>query len=249
MSRFIMLFVIAVVGWLIYKLYFQKLQQQGKPGMIKIGLIVLGLVFMALAVTGRAHILFALIGAAMTQIMRIAPLLVRFFPAIQQMLNNKRVFTASGGQQSTIRTTLLSVTLDHDTGEVNGEVTGGPYRGQSLADLDIEQLRALYQQCCQQDPEGSRLLHAYVSRTYPDEQFASAQGPGGEQQAANSAVPELAEAREILGVDKDADRKAIVDAHRRLMAKMHPDKGGSTYLAAKINAAKEALLQDLKHNA
>lgn len=244
MPRFIMLVAIAVVAWLIYKLYYQKLRQQGKPGMIKLGLIALGLIFMALAITGRAHILFAVIGAALTQIMRLMPLLIRFFPAIQQILNSNRTFGGSSPQNSSIRTRLLSINLDHASGNIDGEVTAGKFSGRVLSTLSREELSELYEICRVDDPEGMRLLDAYLSRLYGE------QAGNGNTDSIHepSARPAVGEAREILGVDEKANKSEIVAAHRRLMGKLHPDKGGSTYLAAKINAAKEVLLDNLKQH-
>jgi curved DNA-binding protein CbpA len=52
------------------------------------------------------------------------------------------------------------------------------------------------------------------------------------------------DAYDILGLKPGADRDAIIQAHRRLMQKAHPDRGGSDWLAAKINAARSHLLEE-----
>ncbi|WP_250460957.1 molecular chaperone DnaJ [Microbulbifer litoralis] len=53
------------------------------------------------------------------------------------------------------------------------------------------------------------------------------------------------EARRLLDVGANASREEIVNAHRRLIQKLHPDRGGNDYLASRINAAKALLLRDL----
>ena len=59
-----------------------------------------------------------------------------------------------------------------------------------------------------------------------------------------TAMP-VAEARALLGVDESASLGDIREAHRRLIARVHPDTGGSAELATRVNAARDALLSDL----
>lgn len=51
------------------------------------------------------------------------------------------------------------------------------------------------------------------------------------------------DAREVLGLGLSHTREDIIEAHRRLMQKVHPDLGGSTYLARQLNEAKKVLLE------
>jgi len=238
MSRLIILIALGVAAYLIYKMYFKQLARQGKPGMLKIGLIVFGLILVLMAITGRTHAAFALVGALMTQVMRILPLLVRFLPMLQQFTNVHKVNNPGSGNQSRVRTSVLIMTLDHDSGHMDGEVIEGEFTGRKLSELSPEELRGLLQECQRIDPEASRLLRAYLSRHYADENWGDADEAGSEQRISATST---SEALEILGLEEGATQQEVTDAHRRLMGKMHPDKGGSTYLAAKINAAKETL--------
>jgi hypothetical protein len=250
--RFILLIALLVVGYLIYKLYFRQLIQQGKQGKIKIALIGLGLVFLALALAGRAPAIFALIGAAMTQVMRFAPVLLRFAPSLGRLLGGAGLgagvagaggFGGVGGgeQTSRVRTGSLVMTLNHVTGSIDGEITSGAFAGKKLSALSIDEIKLLYQECQQHDPEAVRLLQAYVARERSDE-WENA--PQDEHSDNNSGTHEVSvrEAYDILGLAAGASRKEIVHAHRSLMGKLHPDKGGSNYLAVKVNAAKKVLL-------
>lgn len=68
-------------------------------------------------------------------------------------------------------------------------------------------------------------------------------GSGRDRQAAsNSNVMSQKQAREILGLKEEAGQEEIIKAHKRMMQKVHPDRGGSDYLAAQINQAKKTLL-------
>lgn len=60
-----------------------------------------------------------------------------------------------------------------------------------------------------------------------------------------AANADVGQARALLGLTADADARAIRSAHRRLIASVHPDKGGTEALAAQINAARDLLLDDL----
>lgn len=243
-----LIFVIAVgvVGWLLYQKYYKVLMSQGKAGQIKLALIVLGLIFLAMAVTGRAPALFAVLGAAMTQVMRFAPLLVRFLPSL-----TKSFSSSAGANQSQVATDTLKMSLDHASGTMDGEVLTGTLAGRKLQSLSLEELKSLYQYCQQHDAEASRLLMAFISRERADA-WESAGGPGSEQSegaqnpAGGSSAMDKNEALAILGVEEPYTKKDITQAHRSLMGKFHPDKGGNTYLATKLNNARDMLLERIK---
>ena len=90
-------------------------------------------------------------------------------------------------------------------------------------------------------------MEAYLDWRLPgwrDAAQASA-GQAGSSAAGRAKTSRMSaeEAYAVLGIATDASEEEIRHAHRRLMMKMHPDQGGSTYLAARINEAKEVLLR------
>lgn len=148
-----------------------------------------------------------------------------------------------GGQASVVETEWLRMTLNHDTGELAGEVLSGAFAGRGLTELGEAELAALYRELRAVDGESARLLEAYLDRVAGDHwRDGAAGGESGAGPAASAAITEE-EALGILGLSKGADAKAVRDAHKRLIKKLHPDLGGSDYLAAKINEAKEFLLR------
>jgi len=148
----------------------------------------------------------------------------------------------SAGQRSRVRAARVEMTLDHDSGEMDGVVIGGPQDGRRLGEMSDAELGALWDEFQSQDPKSAQLLAAYLDRTRTEwrEQHQTA----GSQQRAGMGGSDLSrdEAYEILGLEPGASAAQIHAAHRALMKKLHPDRGGSTYLAAKVNQAKEILL-------
>ncbi len=153
---------------------------------------------------------------------------------------------ASGGQTSDVETRFLKLYLDHGTGEMGGEILEGEFAGRAIDSLSLSELLSLLGACATEDPQSAQVLEAYLNRVHPDWQEHVAAAGGGHQGgsgAAASGPMDAQEAYRILGLEAGAGKDEIKEAHRRLMANLHPDRGGSTYLAAKINEAKDMLLR------
>lgn len=200
-----------------------------------------------LAASGRLPWLYAALTAAVPVVMRLVNLL-RLLPALQQLAASLGLRAGgaqgaggAGPQRSSIRTRFIEMTLDHQSGAMDGRVLEGPLSGRHLSTLGLPELLELLELCRGADPQSTAVLEAYLDRT---------QGEGWRSQAEAgrpaSPIPDgpmtREEAAAVLGVAADAGEEAIRAAHRRLMQKLHPDRGGSTYLAAKINQAKDILL-------
>ncbi len=148
----------------------------------------------------------------------------------------------SGGQASRVRSSLVEMTLDHDSGEMDGEVLVGPHQGRWLSEMSVADIIGLH---ADGDDQSRALLEAYLDGRAPgwrddmEADAAAGQGPVG----AGDGPMTPQEAEQILGLMPGASVDDIREAHRRLMKRMHPDQGGSTYIAAKINEAKEILLR------
>ncbi len=152
----------------------------------------------------------------------------------------------SPGRTSNIETAWLRMTLEHDSGILKGTVLEGAYRGRTLEELSEEELLDLLRECRVNDPQSAEVLESYLDRMYGAawregaDEGAQAGSDGPTRPSGGSMT--AAEAYEILGLKPGATDREIRDAHRRLLKLNHPDRGGSTWLAAQINLAKDVLL-------
>jgi hypothetical protein len=162
------------------------------------------------------------------------PLLLQW---VQRWRTNKRFggTAPQTGAANSVETAFLSMTLHHDSGRMTGSVKAGQFAGRDLATLTLSELLALLQECQVADVDSVALLEAWLDRAHPDWRAEPAAEP-------RSGAMTRAEALEILGLAEGADEDAIRAAHRRLMRSAHPDQGGSAWLAARINAARDFLL-------
>jgi DnaJ domain len=142
---------------------------------------------------------------------------------------------------SRVRSNFIDMKLDHDSGAMTGTIIAGRLKGTSLDALETSALVGLLPEF---DEESGNLLAAYLDRRHPrwreDAHDGATTGRGG---AARSGKMSEEEAYQILGLEPGASAAEIGRAHRGLMKKLHPDQGGSTYLAARVNEAKDVLLR------
>jgi hypothetical protein len=145
------------------------------------------------------------------------------------------------GRASRVRTAFLEVELDRHTGAMRGRFLAGRYAGTALDALDPPALIAVLREI---DDDSRRLLIAYLDRRAPGwREHAQDDAASRRRGGAPASKMTEEEAYQILGLQSGASAEEIARAHRSLMKKLHPDQGGSTYLAARVNEAKEVLLR------
>lgn len=209
-------------------------------------LVLVGLALLYLGLFGVLHPLFAVFGAILPFLARVigwVPRGFQLFSIFNRLRGSVPNANASSGQVSEINTRFLHMVLFHDTGMMDGEVLEGRFAGAKLGMLEQEQLLELMEEC-RVDPDSMRLLEAFLDRehtSWRDQTDTQASSDIGEGSELNER-----QAYEILGLPNNACREDVIQAHRRLMQKLHPDHGGSTYLAARINEAKALLSKKLK---
>jgi hypothetical protein len=146
----------------------------------------------------------------------------------------------SSGGTSRVRSAFIEMELAHDSGAMRGRVVAGPHRGAALDQLDV---KTLVDFLADIDDESRALLMAYLDRREPGwREHAQGDAATGRPAASSGKMTEQ-EAYQILGLEPGAGAEAVTRAHRTLMKKLHPDQGGTTYLAARINEAKDILLR------
>lgn len=232
MANFIVGLVIVVGGWWLLKAFANAQPANVRKLIRKVG--------------GGAIIAFSGLMALKGQINLAIPLFMLGLGLMgQQMVfpNGLPWQRKSPGQASKVATGLIAMELDHDTGRMDGEVLAGPFKGRRLSSLSLAEAQSFHAQCASAADQSRALLEAWIERTHPEwrAQWTSA---GRAAPPGPSPKMKRAEALAILGLKEGASKEEIRAAHRRLMKAAHPDLGGSDYLAAKINEAKEFLLQD-----
>lgn len=210
--------------------YQQAPASERRGWLIKIVLSVVVIAVIIGAMTGRVPIIAGIVAAGAT--------LAKF--GLRWGLPLAKVWFAKSGGNARFKSQYLHITVNFASGQVAGEIIAGEFKGQSLANLSDETLKQLLNEFQQNDKKSYYLLAAYMrSRGF------SQQGQQGPHTADNSSSGKITvdEALEILNLAPMPTKKEVISAHRKLMSKLHPDKGGSDYLAARVNEAREVLLK------
>jgi len=238
LQRIIILLI--VIGLLLYFVHrYKRLSADRKKQSLRLLVLSVSVgVFVILALAGKLSWIIAAFGALLPLIPRMARLLMRFWPALLPYFQRYQQ-----NRQPNMQSRFVSLQIDMLSGGLKGEVLTGVFAGRSLQSLSIDELLQLLESYRRDDPESAALLGAYLDRAHAG--WAENTGADFKQEEANFSM-ELQQARDILGVAAKASKKEIVTAHKRLMQKLHPDRGGSDYLAQQINKARDLLLKNIE---
>jgi len=248
MFRLVVLVAVIIIGYITVQ-YIQALKpQQRKKFAAKAAAVALITILILLTVTGKLYILAALGTGLVIFAKRLFPLL-RYFPFLKGLYQKAKATQSSdSSQRSTVETSLLKMTLDHQSGNLDGELLATDSKGKYLSEFSLSELISLYDLADKQYPDSIEVLAAYLDRQHGSDWREAANAGSyseeSEQQSRPSDSAEMTaiEAYAVLGLDQTATEEDVIAAYRKLMQKLHPDRGGSNYLAAKINQAKDLLV-------
>ena len=243
MFRLLALFLLPIMAFFAAKSISQKFSLTARQNQVLFLIMAALLIVAVLVAMGRlpAQFILAPLGGLGAFLIRFLPTLMRLLPFWQMVMTRRAASQPKrSGQTSTIRTDFLEMVLDHDSGEMSGTVLTGQHKGQHLNDMTLEALLGLLLEC-QPDSDSQQVLEAYLDRhqeSWREQASASSRVPPSDAEAPMSRQLAL----EILGLTDTASEADILHAHREMMRRLHPDRGGSDYLAKKINAAKDYLI-------
>jgi len=202
--------------------------------------VAAGLRWLAIGVGGLVAAWLLLTGRAAQVIFVLLP----FLPAIRQWWNRRMVAAPPDPEaRSDVETAWLRMTLEHATGAMDGLVLQGDFRGRRLGELSQPDLLDLLATLRVADVDSASLLESYLDALGADWRAARpGEGAGRAGGVPPGGAMSRAEAAMILGVAEDAGHEEVSRAWREAMKRNHPDQGGSAYLAARINEARDVLL-------
>lgn len=241
MARILLiLLLVSAAVVMIYKL--GEMPRQQRMRVLKwLALILVITLFVGLAATGRLSWLFALAASILPLIPRMLNWFLKVAAPLYSMFGFFKPRAMAGGP--TIQTEFFRMAVDILKGGMDGQVLKGEFQGRRLADLSLDELQRLLASVAPLDQESAALLAAFLDRYHSGWRQSQSQDGQQSQNWQSQADMSDQEAREILGVSEQATEQEIHKAHRRLIQKLHPDRGGSDYLAAKINQARDCLLK------
>lgn len=229
--------------------------------------VLLVLVGLWLLLTGKLAAMFAALVAAIPFLFRVLKFGV-MWPFFKRMFGSARYRgrganphgSSSNGTRrnrfSEIRTQFLVMQLEHETGRLSGSVIAGSLAGRDLDGLGLDELQHLYVECCSAQDQSRTVLGTYLDRRSDCQDWrnwdcvgrADGSSSRQEQHGGNSGFRsegmDVTEASKILGLGKNPSRAEINRAYQTLIKAVHPDHGGSDYLASRVNAARQVLLRN-----
>ena len=243
MFRLLALFLLPVMALYAAKSISQKFSLTSRQNQILFLIMAALLIVAMLIAMGRlpAQFILAPLGGLGAFLIRFLPTLMRLLPFWQMIMNRRAApQPKSSGQVSTIRTEYLEMVLEHDSGEMDGRVLRGQHKGQHLNEMKLKTLVNLLIEC-QTDSDSKQVLEAYLDRHHENWREQTSAAPSAASSDAEAPMSRQL-ALEILGLADGVNEADVIRAHREMMRRLHPDRGGSDYLAKKLNAAKDFLL-------
>jgi len=236
----IALALITSIFWLM-KRYRTLPEKQRKQWLIKMAVGAFVVLMLLAVVTGRVHWLGGLLAAALGFAKFGVNMFARAFPFV-------RLFGRHAFGNPVFSTSFLKVQLDLQTNSVTGIVIEGPYKGSELHHLNDEQLAELEAHYQKHDRRSYYLIRVLRQSGQHSQHHHQQQS---KQDYSSVSDPSYNEALQVLGLESyignnELDKKTVIQAHKRLMQKLHPDRGGNDYLASRVNVAKEIVLKKLQ---
>lgn len=201
-------------------------------GGLGLALVVAGLVLRRLPPRQAAAVGLFVLAAGLTALRQLVLALPLALYALKLWREGARMVPSPGGR-SEVESAGLRMTLDHATGDLDGEVTAGAFSGRLLSGLSADELARLHAEFeAAGDADSLALLGAWMDR-------AGRARP--EPPPAGDRPMSEAEAYRVLGLAPGASLDEVRAAYRRLMKRVHPDLGGSGALASLLNEARRVL--------
>lgn len=231
--RLPILLAVLILGYLAYRSIKRLPPAQKRSTLIKYAVYLTIAILLIATFTGKIHWLGGVFAAALGFLKFGASTAIRFFPYVQTLRKAKIV------NDPVFKTALLKVTFHIDSGRISGSILQGEFAGKSLNELSEQDFSVLEASTRDNDKRSFYLLKLIQQRLNPNQSNSQEFSPE------NLAEPNIEEARLMLGLNENFTKKDLDLAYKRLMQKMHPDRGGNDYLASRLNVARDILLRDL----